>query len=78
MCRDLWLAGQDCTSCEMDPFDTATSSSFKTADTAVRISYGSGQARGTIGSDTVTMGGFTIEGQTLGVTFLPRRQATSR
>ncbi|KZV80212.1 acid protease [Exidia glandulosa HHB12029] len=64
---DLWLAGPDCTSCEMTTFDTSSSSSFETSDTAVRISYGSGQARGTIGSDTVTMGGFTVQGQTLAI-----------
>ena len=50
----------------MTPFDTTTSSTFKSSDTAVRISYGSGSARGTVGSDTVQMGGFTVQGQTLG------------
>lgn len=64
---DLWLAGADCSSCEMDPYNTASSSTFQDSDQSVRISYGSGQARGTIGTDTVAMGGFIVKDQTLAI-----------
>ncbi|EJD35271.1 acid protease [Auricularia subglabra TFB-10046 SS5] len=64
---DLWLAGPDCTSCEMETYDTTASSTFVTSDAPVRISYGSGQARGTIAADKVTMGGFSIAQQTMAV-----------
>ena len=33
-------------------------------DAEITIAYGSGAVRGTLGSDTVTMGGFTVPSQT--------------
>jgi len=68
---DLWLPGQSCPSCTRGSaiFDTSKSSTFKSATSSASnaettIAYGSGAVRGTIGSDTVTMGGFTVPTQT--------------
>ena len=73
---DLWLAGPSftCTNsfCQNAAiFQTSQSTSFKTVtstnslNSEVSIAYGSGSVTGTLGSDTVTMGGFTIDAQTL-------------
>jgi cathepsin D len=69
---DLWLAGPSftCTNsfCQNAPvFATSQSSSFKTiaSISETTITYGSGSVAGTLGSDTVTMGGFTVDAQTL-------------
>ncbi|KAH7107915.1 acid protease [Auriculariales sp. MPI-PUGE-AT-0066] len=64
---DLWLAGPQCISCDMDMFATSQSSTYKETSEGIRISYGSGAASGYVASDTVTMGGHTVEGQTLAV-----------
>ncbi|KAF8813965.1 acid protease [Phlegmacium glaucopus] len=70
---DLWLPGQNCRTCPSGSpiFDTSTSSTFKSvsvtstaADPEISILYGSGAVRGVLGSDTVTMGGFTVSAQT--------------
>lgn len=63
---DLWIAGPECTSCTSDQiptFDTSKSTTFQSATTSATISYGSGEVTGTVGSDTVTMAGFTVENQ---------------
>lgn len=67
---DLWIASNQCTSttCEgITTLDTATSSSFKDLNQPFNITYGSGEAGGTLGQDTVTMGTFTVSSQTFGV-----------
>lgn len=67
---DLWIASNQCTSatCEgITTLDTATSSSFKDLNQPFNITYGSGEAGGTLGQDTVTMGAFTVSSQTFGV-----------
>ncbi|KZP16586.1 acid protease [Athelia psychrophila] len=65
---DLWVAAQDCTACgNVATFDTASSSSFKNASTAFSIQYGSGEAAGFLGSDTVQMAGFEVAAQTFAV-----------
>jgi len=58
---DLWLASTQCTSCSGTPeYDSSKSSSFKSVgDSETTIRYGSGVVRGTLGQDTVSMGGFT-------------------
>jgi len=75
---DLWLASEGCTDCDPGTplFEPAQSSSFQAstgASSEVEIRYGSGAVQGTLGSDTVTMGGFTISSQT----FLTVDQLTS-
>jgi len=68
-CRDLWVAGSLCkTGCGSSPtFDASTSSSFKNQSTNFDVTYGSGQAVGTIGSDVIQMGGFSVNNQIFGV-----------
>ncbi|KAF9805835.1 hypothetical protein IEO21_08924 [Rhodonia placenta] len=74
---DLWVVSTSCTECEEEDtaaFNPAASSSFKLNTTApstfgapsgdVVLSYGSGSVMGTVGSDTVTYGGMTIQAQT--------------
>jgi len=70
---DLWLPGANCPTCTAGSpiFDTSKSSSFAkgtpttgSSDSEVTIAYGSGEVRGTLGSDVVTMGGFEVPSQT--------------
>ncbi|CAE6437176.1 unnamed protein product [Rhizoctonia solani] len=63
---DLWLASSTCyTGCQKVPtFNAANSSSFQNLTTTFSIRYGSGQAAGELGSDTVQMAGFQVTGQT--------------
>lgn len=69
---DLWLASSSCTSgCEqITTFDTSTSSSFTNLSTPFEITYGSGEASGTLGSDVVQMAGFQVQSQTFGTATL--------
>ena len=64
---DLWVASNDCQSCpgNIATFDSTKSSSFASQSQQITISYGSGQVAGTVATDTVNMGGFTVSGQTL-------------
>ncbi|KAF7356632.1 Aspartic peptidase A1 [Mycena venus] len=66
---DLWVAGNTCTTgCSSVPtFDSSTSSSFTDKGTAFSIEYGSGEARGTLASDTVQMAGFSVSNQVFAV-----------
>ncbi|KIM44828.1 hypothetical protein M413DRAFT_363610 [Hebeloma cylindrosporum] len=66
---DLWVADSACTSgCESDPtFDPSSSSSFQNESTAFTITYGSGQAAGSLGSDVVQMAGFSVKNQVFAV-----------
>ncbi|QRV74112.1 aspartyl protease [Ceratobasidium sp. AG-Ba] len=63
---DLWLASSTCyTGCRNVPtFDASASSTFKNLSTTFAIRYGSGQAAGELGSDSVKMAGFQVDGQT--------------
>ncbi|KAF8757931.1 peptidase A1 family [Rhizoctonia solani] len=63
---DLWLASSTCyTGCQGVPtFNAANSSSFQNLTTSFSIRYGSGQAAGELGSDTIQMAGFQVTGQT--------------
>ncbi|KAF8322235.1 acid protease [Clavulina sp. PMI_390] len=66
---DLWLAGSTCTSCSSigNTFDTSTSSTFQSTGAVIDITYGSGEVKGTLGNDTVTVAGYTLSGQAVGV-----------
>ncbi|KAK0475555.1 aspartyl protease [Armillaria novae-zelandiae] len=75
---DLWVADASCLSCSSSTplFDTQSSSTLKTAtgsNSETTIRYGSGAVAGTLSADTVSMGGFTVTGQT----FLAVDQTTS-
>jgi len=66
---DLWLASSNCyTGCGSVPtYDSSSSTSFRNLSTPFSIKYGSGQAAGSLGSDSIQMAGFGVSGQTLGV-----------
>jgi cathepsin D len=51
----------------MATFSSAASSSFTNLSTPFAITYGSGQALGVLGTDTVQMAGFEVARQALGV-----------
>jgi hypothetical protein len=67
---DLWVATSQCETCSSGTttFDESKSSSFKapSSPSSVQIHYGSGAVSGDIATDTVTMGTFTINQQTIG------------
>ncbi|KAF8972676.1 aspartic peptidase A1 [Flammula alnicola] len=62
---DLWIADSACiTGCESVPtFDSASSSTFHNQSTSFSITYGSGRAAGSLGSDVVQMAGFSVANQ---------------
>ncbi|KAF4610939.1 hypothetical protein D9613_006752 [Agrocybe pediades] len=62
---DLWVADSSCvTGCATVPtFNPASSSTFQNESTPFAITYGSGQAAGSLGSDTVQMAGFSVQNQ---------------
>ncbi|GLB43365.1 putative peptidase A1 family protein [Lyophyllum shimeji] len=65
---DLWLADSNCSSCNgVATFNPNSSSSFSSSGSPFSISYGSGQATGYAGSDTVQMAGFKVTNQTFGL-----------
>ncbi|RSH92180.1 hypothetical protein EHS25_008595 [Saitozyma podzolica] len=63
---DLWVGGSTCTSgcSSMTTFKTSSSSSYVALNSSFNIQYGSGSASGTLGQDTVTMGGYSVASQT--------------
>ncbi|KAK7448817.1 hypothetical protein VKT23_013547 [Stygiomarasmius scandens] len=63
---DLWVATDQCTTCSRGTplFTTGSSSSVKVSSQGTNIRYGSGEVDGQLASDTVEMGGFTIDQQT--------------
>ncbi|TFK52001.1 acid protease [Heliocybe sulcata] len=66
---DLWVADSGCTvGCKSVPkFTSSSSSSFKNLSKPFNIQYGSGQAAGVLGQDTVQMAGFSVANQVFGV-----------
>ncbi|GJJ11469.1 hypothetical protein Clacol_005702 [Clathrus columnatus] len=73
---DLWLVGDDgnCDICDDNGggdgsggFTASASSTFRNLSEPFRITYGSGEATGTLGQDIVTMAGFQVNGQTFAV-----------
>jgi len=64
---DLWVADSSCTeSCNVPLFTSSQSSTFTSLNTPFNITYGSGQAAGTLVEDTVTMAGYTVKNQKFG------------
>lgn len=63
---DLWFQSEACIGCEGVKFQT-TSSSLQQSSTPFSIQYGSGTVGGMIASDTVSMGGFTVQNQVMGL-----------
>lgn len=63
---DLWVADSSCTSCDSatPKFVDSKSTSLQLSTSGTTIRYGSGQVAGQIGTDTVSMGGFTVQQQT--------------
>ncbi|KAK7052115.1 peptidase A1 domain-containing protein [Favolaschia claudopus] len=64
---DLFVLDSTCSQCSNAPlFDSSKSSTFSQQQTnkPTIISYGSGSVEGFIGTDTVTMGSFTVSSQT--------------
>ncbi|KAJ3557477.1 hypothetical protein NP233_g11731 [Leucocoprinus birnbaumii] len=62
---DLWVADSNCTiGCfQVAKFDTSTSSTYQNLSMPFDITYGSGQAQGSLGQDVVNMAGFTVPNQ---------------
>ncbi|KAJ7240855.1 aspartic peptidase domain-containing protein [Mycena haematopus] len=63
---DLFVLDTSCDSCSIAPlFDSSKSSTFsqQTSTRPTVISYGSGSVEGFIGTDTVSMGSFTVSSQ---------------
>lgn len=72
---DLWVVDSSCTTCSsgtpvFTPTDSSTSKTATGAGSQTTISYGSGAVAGTLSSDTVSMGGFTIDQQVFRVSFV--------
>lgn len=63
---DLWVADTECTECDAKTprFDASKSSTYENIGSQTSIQYGSGDASGQTARDTVTLGGFTVPGQT--------------
>ncbi|KAF9785153.1 acid protease, partial [Thelephora terrestris] len=66
---DLWVAdsscGSDCSG--MATFNSAQSSSFTNLTTSFSITYGSGNAQGSLGKDVVQLAGFSVPNQVFAV-----------
>ncbi|KAM0755529.1 acid protease [Meredithblackwellia eburnea MCA 4105] len=63
---DLVMATNNCDGCESttDGYDASDSSTSSSSSTTFSITYGSGDASGTLLSDTVSIGGYTVSNQT--------------
>ena len=75
----MWVATVECTSSDCraaDLFTEAKSSSFQNENQIFDITYGSGEAFGGLGKDTVSIGGFTVQGQVFGESARERREGT--
>lgn len=68
---DLWVPSTDCpsTNCPFYRFDTSQSSTYKSLNQPFGIQYGIGSVNGTYVTDTVTVGGATIQNQQLGLAY---------
>lgn len=61
---DLWVLEAGCAQCDgMTAFDDKQSSSFVNTGSPFKVSYGSGDASGTVVTDTVSMDSFTVQQQ---------------
>lgn len=65
MHSDLWIADSSClTNCDSIPtFNPSSSSTFISQNTTFSITYGSGNAAGSLGQDIVQMAGFSVNNQ---------------
>lgn len=63
---DLWFQSDACTGCVGVLFKP-TSTSLQQSASPFSIQYGSGTVGGMIASDTVSMGGFTVQNQVMGL-----------
>ncbi|XP_002064933.3 pepsin A [Drosophila willistoni] len=68
---DMWVPDASCNfcanSCQNHIFNRAKSKSFVNNGTSFSITYGSGSAAGTTGSDTFKIGKMTVQNQTFGL-----------
>ncbi|KAI0312909.1 acid protease [Amylostereum chailletii] len=66
---DLWLADNNCADCDTDlvKYDSSASSSFANVSGTFEITYGSGQASGSLASDIVQLAGMEVNNQVFGV-----------
>ncbi|KAK4689362.1 hypothetical protein P7C73_g734, partial [Tremellales sp. Uapishka_1] len=67
---DLWVADEVCTThlcASLSRYDPSSSSTFVNSSAAFDISYGSGDADGYLGAETVELGGFSVTGQMFGI-----------
>lgn len=66
---DLWVPGTSCPTrtCPYAKYDSTKSSTFKNLNEQFGIVYGSGSANGTYVTDTVTVGGATVQNQQFGM-----------
>jgi hypothetical protein len=66
---DLWIPSSSCpiTECPYGSFDQSSSSTFKSLDESFQISYGIGSVNGTYATDTVTIGGASVQNQQFGL-----------
>jgi len=66
---DLWVAGSDCQAgCQsVATFDSSKSTTFQNDSQSFTIQYGSGQAAGSLGQDTIQMAGFSVPNQVFAV-----------
>jgi cathepsin D len=71
---DLWIVGSNVgggacnTQNQCSPaFSPSASSSFQDSNTKFQVQYGSGDALGSLGKDTLQMAGFQVSGQTFAV-----------
>lgn len=65
-----WVLSTECvldTCTGLKQFDPETSTSYKNGTNLFSIAYGSGDAQGHLGEDIVSLGGFSVQGQTFGV-----------
>ena len=70
---DLWFATTGCSGCNRGTplLDTTKSSSFQTRSQTITLSYGSGDATGTLVRDIVSMGPLAVTQQDFGEHFQP-------
>ncbi|KAF8801329.1 aspartic peptidase A1 [Phlegmacium glaucopus] len=66
---DLWVADSLCTTgCSSVPtFDSSASSTFQNQSAPFSITYGSGQAAGSLGGDVIQMAGYSVPNQIFAV-----------
>ncbi|KAI7886066.1 acid protease, partial [Lichtheimia hyalospora FSU 10163] len=66
---DLWVPSTACptSECPYSRFDESASSTFKNIQSAFNVVYGIGSVNGTYATDTVTIGGVSVQNQQFGL-----------